>query len=56
MCFPLFHKWTKWSKPTIVEYDWHNVLFDLHGTANKLIQDRSCEKCGKHQMRTVSVS
>ncbi len=49
-CFPLFHRWTKWSAPN----DPHtsDSRWPEHGWINPN-QWRYCVKCGKYERRWV---
>ena len=51
MC--IFHKWNKWGVP------WKGIItktssfYGTSTTENRLIQDRTCERCGKYQWREI---
>ncbi len=51
MC--IFHKWNKWSEPEYRTITKTSSFYGTSTTENNLIQDRTCDKCGKYQWREV---
>ena len=57
MCF-IFHKWEKWSKPVRSEWEKVTTIYgvpipDSKRIVIKLMQSRTCEKCGKYEERWI---
>jgi hypothetical protein len=53
MCF-LFHKWSVWSVPYVVERTRAYGSFGNRGPEEMTIQKRECLQCGKIETRLVN--
>lgn len=49
----LFHKWTKWSEPKFKDVVKINIHRESLEQQRRLIQERTCKRCGKYQWELI---
>lgn len=57
-CWPLLHRWTKWSDPVVVRgkvtYNPQHPSLAKTYDHQWLKQTRDCQRCNLHQERTIN--